>query len=115
MSGQPSENAPFTLIATGLDALIAAAPASPEKFQIKRVFQGTGTRAIRISFAAGQVMREHSSNVPILVQVLQGHIIFRVAGEQLQMPVGAIVHVEPDEMHELEAVTESHVLLMQSL
>jgi len=109
-------DSPFTLFSTGREALLDVLPAEAgDRVQIKRVFQGSGFRAIRISFVAGQVMREHSTNVPILVQVLDGEIIFRVAGESLRMPAGAIVHVEPDEVHELEAVTESHVMLIQSL
>lgn len=110
------EAQPFTLISTGQDALLDFLATEPgDRVQIKRLFQGSGFRAIRISFVAGQVMREHSTNLPILVQVLDGHIVFRLAGESLHMPAGAIVHVEPDEVHELEALSDSHVLLTQSL
>lgn len=102
---------PFTLVSADLEALLAAAPVSGDKFQIQRVFQGTGVRMIRLTFAAGQVMREHSTNAPLVVQVLEGTLKFRIAGEELTMPAGAILHVEPSEQHELEAVTDAHVLL----
>ncbi|MFC5336928.1 cupin domain-containing protein [Leucobacter denitrificans] len=102
---------PFTLAAANLDDLLAAAPVSGEKFQIKRIFQGTGVRMIRLTFAAGQTMREHSTNAPLVVQVLEGTVAFRIAGEELTLPAGAILHVEPSELHELEAVTDAHLLL----
>lgn len=102
---------PFTLIAQDREALLSAAPTSVERFQIKRVFQGTGATMIRLAFAEGQVMREHSTNSPLIVQILEGHIAFRVAGSVLELPAGAVLHVEPGEPHELEARRESHVLL----
>ncbi|MGO3148391.1 MAG: cupin domain-containing protein [Leucobacter sp.] len=110
-----ASSAPFTLISTDFEALREAAPVSGEKFQIKRVFQGTGLRVIRLTFAAGQIMREHSTNAPLMVQILEGTIVFRIAGEELTMPAGAIVHVEPDAKHELEALTDAHVLLTLSI
>lgn len=105
----------YTLIAANRDALLDAAPVSAEKLQITRVFQGTGARVIRLTFAAGQIMREHSTNSPLIVQVLAGRIAFRIAGDEIAMPEGAIMHVEPNEKHELEALTDAHVLLTLSL
>ena len=100
-----------TLISEGLEALLQAAPVSEERFQIKRIFQGTGVTIIRLTFAAGQVMREHSANAPLIVQVLDGEIRFRFSGEEYVMPAGAMLHVEPKVLHEVEAVTDAHVLL----
>lgn len=105
----------YSLISDSAASLIDAAPVSQDKLQIKRVFQGTGARVIRLTLAAGQVMREHSTNAPLLVQVLDGHILFRVAGDELDMPTGAIVHVDPSVVHEVEAVSDSHVLLTLTL
>ncbi|WP_449279386.1 cupin domain-containing protein [Leucobacter sp. GX0328] len=100
-----------TLIAADRDALLQAAPVSSDRFQIKRIFQGEGARVIRLSFAAGQVMREHSTNAPLIVQVLDGEVQFRVSGEEIAMPAGAMLHVKPSVVHEVEAVTDAHVLL----
>lgn len=102
---------PYSVISADRKALLAAAPASEERFQIVRVFQGAGATVIRLAFRAGQVMREHSTNAPLLVQVLEGTILFRIAGDELELPEGAILHVEPGELHELEAPTDAHVLL----
>ena len=107
--------APYTLIAADREALLAAAPVSPDRFQIKRVFQDDGVRVIRLAFAAGQVMREHSPTAPLIVQVLAGTIAFRVAGDELELQAGAVLHVRPHEVHELEARTDAHVLLTLSL
>ncbi len=109
--GSVNGEKPFTLVAPDLDELFGAAPVSTEKFQIKRIFQGTGVRMIRLTLAAGQMMREHSTNAPLVVQVLEGMITFRIADEELTMTRGSIVHVEPETLHELEARTDAHLLL----
>lgn len=103
--------ASHALVASDAAALLAAARASGDRVQLNRVFQGTGATIIRIAFSAGQEMREHSTSSPIVVQVLSGTIRFRVAGDELEMPQGAIVHVEPSVPHSLEADGEAHVLL----
>lgn len=106
---------PFALISADYGALLETAPVSVEKLQIKRMFQGTGSRVIRLTLAEKQIMREHSTNSPLLVQVLEGLVAFRVAGEELLLPSGAMLHVEPSEPHELEAMRDSHLLLILTL
>ncbi len=108
MSEEPRTH---TLIADDWETLIGIAPISVERFQIQRAFQGTGAKVVRLSFVEGQVMREHSTNAPLIVQLLDGRIDFRIAGETIEMTRGTILHVEPGELHELEARADSHVLL----
>jgi len=100
-----------TLVAADQRELIGAAEPSAERVQLTRVFQGPGATIIRIAFAPGQEMREHSTNSPIIVQVLSGVIRFSVSGETLAMPAGAVVHVEASVPHSLVAEGEAHVLL----
>ncbi len=103
---------PYTLVATDYEALRAEPTASADRPQMKRIFQGAGTTIIRLTLAAGQVMREHSTNSPLTVQILEGDILFRIAGDEIAMPAGAIIHVAPSVKHELEAVTEAHMTLV---
>jgi len=107
-----TEDSPYTLVAPDYAALIGSTSATPDGPMIRRIFQADGVRLIRIAFAAGQVMREHSTNAPLIVQVLAGAIEFRVAGDAINLPAGAVLHVRPHEVHELEAVDDSQVLLI---
>lgn len=102
---------PYTLISSDLQALLDAAPVSDDRFQIKRIYQGLGATIIRLTFRAGQVMREHSTNAPLIVQVLDGEVVFRVAGDELTMPAGAVLQVDPYIRHELEATVDTNILL----
>lgn len=102
---------PYTLISTDREALIAAAPPSTERQAMKRVFQGEGATIIRLTFVPGQEMREHSTNAPLIVQVLAGDLRFSIAGDELELTAGSLLHVAPGEVHALKAHTEAHVLL----
>jgi len=110
-SSAASAEPAYRLVAKDRGALIDELDVSGERFQIGRVFQGDGLKLIRLAFAAGQVMREHSTNAPLVVQVIEGTLKFRVAGDELTLEAGAVLHVRPHEVHELEAVTDTHVLL----
>lgn len=110
----PGGEVPYTLVAADRVALLAAATTSEDGVTIQRIFHTDGVRLIRIAFAAGQVMREHSTNAPLLVQVLSGEIAFAVAGEVLDLHEGSVLFVRPGELHELTARTDAHVLLTLS-
>lgn len=103
---------PYTLVSSGREALLAEPAASNDRPQMKRIFQGLGTTIVRLTLTEGQVMREHSTNSPLTVQVLEGLIKFRIADDEVTMPTGAIIHVAAGVKHELEAVTESHMTLL---
>lgn len=101
-----------TLIAESAEALLTAVPVEPEKLRIGRLFKGPGATVIKLSFDAGQHMKEHTAVAPILVQVLEGHIAFTVGGDTIDMPQGAIIHVDARVPHSLTSHGESHVLLV---
>lgn len=102
----------YTLVSADRASLLAEPVAATDRPQMKRIFQGPGTTIVRLTLAAGQVMREHLTSAPLTVQVIDGEIHFRVAGDDVHMPAGAIIHVAAGVKHELEAVTESHMTLI---
>ena len=106
---------PFTLVSRGESELVDLLDVVDDRFQIKKIFEGEGIRMIRLAFRAGQVMREHSTNSPLVVQMLAGTLDFRIAGETLKLEPGSVLYVTPHEMHELEADTDAHVLLTLGL
>ena len=66
---------------------------------------------VRLSFVPGQEMREHSTNAPLIVQVLTGDVQFTIGDEVLELVAGSILHVAPSVRHALKAHTEAHLLL----
>lgn len=101
----------FTLVAPNATALIEELDIEPGDFRTRRIFRGAGVTLIRLAFDAGQVMKEHTAAAPILVQVLSGHAAMQVGGERVDLPAGAIIHVDTKVPHNVEAVTATQLLL----
>src|SRR5699024_9293581 len=66
---------------------------------------------VRLTLDGGQVMSEHRTGVPLLVQVLSGHIVFTLGETRLELHPGAALHVDAGVSHAVEALSEAHVLL----
>ena len=100
-----------TLIAGGADTLLGALPIEAGKVRSRRIFAGAGATLVRLSLDAGQTLKEHIATTPILVQVLSGHAALDIGQERIDLPTGAIVHLDAHLPHAVEALTESHLLL----
>lgn len=101
----------YDLVAADRSALFEAAPLSAEKLRIVRIFDGDRLRLVRLTLAAGQVMRDHSTNSSLVIHVIAGTVLLRVAGDELTLPDGAVLHIRPGERHEVEALQDAHLLL----
>lgn len=100
-----------TLIAGDADTMLRALPVEASSLRSRRVFAGSGANLVRISLDEGQVMKEHTTTSPVLIQVLGGHAALDVDGERVDLPTGSIVHLDADLAHSVEALTPAHLLL----
>jgi quercetin dioxygenase-like cupin family protein len=100
-----------TVVAGSGDLLIGALPIEPDRVTSRRILKASGARIVRLSIDAGQVLKEHTAAVPILVQVLSGRARVDADGSSLDLPAGAIVHIEARVPHSVEALTQTHLLL----
>lgn len=87
---------------------------SDEKVQITPMFDSDASKEIRIVFKKGQFMKDHKTNFPITVEIVDGAIDFGVGEAVYTLERGDIVALEASIMHNLKAFENSIVRLSLS-
>lgn len=104
-------NSTFTLVSGDRDGLLGELEIEPGTFRTRRIFKGAGATLVRLAFDAGTVMKEHTAAAPILVEVLSGQVAMQIGEQRVDMPAGAIIHIDAKVPHSVEAVTPAQLLL----
>ncbi len=85
-----------------------------EKLHIEVLNENSSNKEIRICMPKGTVMDKHKAPGAISVQVLEGKIIFEVGDEKIEMPKGALISLEAQVLHRLDALENSVIRLSLS-
>ncbi len=84
---------------------------NPKKPLVNVLFETDFTKEIRIAMQKGTQMKEHKTSFPIVVQVIEGVIVFGVNNEVLHLRQGNLIALEPSVPHDLKALENSVVRL----
>ena len=78
---------------------------------IQVLLETTSSKEIRMTFKEGQVLKEHQTPFPIVVEVFEGAIDFGVNGENQELKKGDLIALEANVPHNLKAKENSTVRL----
>ncbi|WP_030166728.1 cupin domain-containing protein [Streptomyces sp. NRRL S-813] len=94
---------------------LAAELTVPENGTLSRVLhRDDRLRVVGFAFAAGQEPTEHTSALPVVIQVVQGHLDLVLGGEKTEARPGSWIHLPARLPHTVRA-TEPGVMLLTML
>ncbi len=85
-----------------------------EKLHIEALSENSSNKEIRICMPKGAIMDKHKAPGAISVQVLEGKIIFEAENEKIEMLKGALISLEAQVLHRLDALENSVIRLSLS-
>ncbi len=85
-----------------------------EKLYIEVLSENSLTKEIRICMPKGAIIDKHKAPGSISVQVLEGKIIFEAENEKIEMHKGALISLEAQVLHRLDALENSVIRLSLS-
>ncbi|MFC4463907.1 cupin domain-containing protein [Streptomyces xiangluensis] len=100
--------------ATVISNLAAELPL-PEDGTLSRVlYRDDRLRVVGFAFATGQELTEHTSALPVVVQVVQGHLELVLGDEKTEAQPGSWIHLPARLPHTVRA-TEPTLMLLTML
>ena len=78
---------------------------------VKVLLDTDTSKELRIALKSGQLMKEHKTPFPIVVEIFEGHISFGVEGTIHELVKGDLVYLEGGVPHDLKAKVDSIVRL----
>jgi quercetin dioxygenase-like cupin family protein len=69
-------------------------------------------RIILLALPSGERLQDHQVHEHALIVLLEGELLIRAGGEEQRFGAQGLVHFEPAERHEVEAVADSRLLIL---
>ncbi|WP_104081991.1 hypothetical protein [Cryobacterium sp. Y11] len=101
----------ITLPLTHIADIRSDAAVEPGRLGHNTVLSSPGVRVVVLTFEAGFTLKKHSAPKILLMQALDGRLRVTAGGQVTDLAPGALLRLEADLEHEVEALEESRLML----
>lgn len=98
-------------VMTDLVEIAPLVEVAPDSTVSRTVLKAEGVRLVLFSFDTGQELSEHTAAMPVLLQVLDGHLEVTAAGRTVDLRPGGVIHLTARLPHAVVAKAPSRLLL----
>jgi quercetin dioxygenase-like cupin family protein len=102
---------PSSTLFTAIDDVRSLVPVEQGRVKPVSVLKATGANVVVFALDAGTELREHSSQHPVLLQVLDGTVTVQLDGQTIDLAPGGLLHIEPTVPHSVTATGEARLQL----
>lgn len=97
---------------TDLDAIADLVTIQPGATVSRTVLTAEGVRVVLFGFDAGEQLTEHTAAMPVVLQVLEGHLRITADGRTVDLRPGGLIHFDTRLPHAVDAVEPSKLALL---
>lgn len=108
MTEQPGAADPTMTDVADLTALVEVQTDSTVS---RTVLRADGAKIVLFGFDAGQELTEHTAAVPVLLQVMTGHLTVTADGRTVDLRPGGVIHLGARLPHAVKAVEPTRMAL----
>jgi len=69
---------------------------------------------VNLQLKSGKKIPRHHANCHVLVFVISGEVLFGVSDQRFHLKAGSLLHMNPYEEHEIEAIQDSSLLVIKT-
>ncbi len=97
---------------TDLTDLASMVEVQPESTVSRTVMRAEGMKMVLFAFDTGQELTEHTAAVPVLLQLVEGHMTVTADGRTADLVPGGAIHLGTRLPHALTALAPSKLALV---
>ncbi|MFN8532158.1 MAG: cupin domain-containing protein [Dehalococcoidia bacterium] len=96
---------------TFLQDLVAEVQIPPKGTLSRVLFDGQGLRVVGFGFDVGEELTEHTSAMPVVIQVVKGRLKMGLGGDPFELGPEGWLHLPARQPHSVEALEPTIMLL----
>ena len=86
---------------------------SKEKVQFEPIFETSGGGVVLLGFQKGQKLDKHLSTTSLMVNVIEGEVIFRINDTPHVLKTGQFILVGAEVPHSVDALADTKLMLVK--